>query len=88
MVGLPENIGMIQTRFGRFNGFGGKVDVGETSAQAAARELKVCAATLSLKLLRYMVRNTLLGRSWYRGPLGACRDVPVYHRQCCVGISD
>lgn len=32
---------VIQTRSGRFNGFGGKVDIGETPAQAAARELKV-----------------------------------------------
>ena len=31
-----------QERHGRYNGFGGKIEPGETPAEAARRELKVC----------------------------------------------
>ena len=33
----------------RYNGFGGKVEDGELPAQAAVRELKVCAAVLNVE---------------------------------------
>jgi hypothetical protein len=55
---------MIQTRSGRFNGFGGKVEIGETPAQAAARELKVRAIKLVFRLTTTDLL-TSVGRSWH-----------------------
>ena len=42
---------------GKYNGFGGKLDKGETMASCAARELQVCSMATATEQLAYPSRS-------------------------------